>query len=356
MNKKRILIFSLLTIIVILIILIVLFNIGYSLKLNGESVITLEVNSNYTDLGYDAKHFDKDISSEIGVDSSVDTTKVGEYEVIYTLKKLFVNKKITRKVIVKDGESPVISLNGNSKIILKVGEKYIDLGATAFDNYDGDITENIMLEGTVNTATAGSYEIVYTVVDSSGNEASVVRTVEVEEKYTGGYATIVEGPTYINGILIVNKKYSLPSTFGETDATALDALRELQQAAANTGYSMPLISGYRSYQTQNSIYNSYVSRWGVEYTDTVSARPGHSEHQTGLAFDVGELNSSYGETKEGIWLKENCHKYGFIIRYLKGKEAITGYSYEPWHVRYVGVAVATYIMENNLTLEEYLGV
>ena len=156
--------------------------------------------------------------------------------------------------------------------------------------------------------------------------------------------------------MIVNKKYKLPSTFGGTDEIALAALNNLQQAANNAGYAMPLISGYRSYQTQNSIYNSYVSRWGIEYTDTVSARPGHSEHQTGLAFDVGELSNSYGETKAGIWLKENCHKYGFIIRYLKGKESITGYSYEPWHIRYVGVEVATEIMQKNITLEEYLGV
>jgi len=353
MKKKIILIICLL---LVLTIIFILLNIGYSFTLNGDNIIELEVNEPYDDLGANAKHWGKDASSSIEVNGNVDTSKVGEYQITYNLKKIIGDQKIVRKVIVKDSMAPVISLNGNNKIILKVGEKYDDLGVVAIDNYDGDITKNVIVEGTVDSNTAGSYEIVYKIIDSSGNEASIVRTVEVEEKYTGGYGIIVEGPTYINGILIVNKKYKLPSTFGGTDEIALAALNNLQQAANNAGYAMPLISGYRSYQTQNSIYNSYVSRWGIEYTDTVSARPGHSEHQTGLAFDVGELSNSYGETKAGIWLKENCHKYGFIIRYLKGKESITGYSYEPWHIRYVGVEVATEIMQKNITLEEYLGV
>ena len=124
-------------------------------------------------------------------------------------------------------------------------------------------------------------------------------------------------------------------------------------------FSIPsanLVSGYRSYYDQKSTYNYWVSVYGQKDADTISARPGHSEHQTGLAFDITSLNSSYGETEEGIWLRENCFKYGFIIRYPKGKEHITGYAYEPWHIRYVGVEHATYIMNNNLTLEEYLGI
>ena len=329
---------------------------SFSLELVGGKQININVGTNYEEPGYKATYLGNDLTDEVKLESNIDTTKVGEYEIKYILNKLFVSKTITRKVIVEDNESPVISLNGSSKITLKIGESYNESGVTALDNYDGDITDNVEIEGNVDTNSVGSYELVYKIVDSSGNEASIIRTIEVEEKYTGGYGNVVEGPTYINGILIVNKKYSLPSTFGGTDARALAALRELQAAGQSEGFSLALVSGYRSYQTQKSIYNNYIARWGQEYTDTVSARPGHSEHQTGLAFDVGELKNSYGETKEGIWLKENCHKYGFIIRYLKGKESITGYSYEPWHIRYVGVDIATEIMENNLTLEEYLGV
>ena len=96
--------------------------------------------------------------------------------------------------------------------------------------------------------------------------------------------------------------------------------------------------------------------YGQELTDTFSARPGHSEHQTGLAFDVGAIDDDFANWPSGIWLKENAHKYGFIIRYPKGKQHITGYKYEPWHIRYLGVDLATKVYNSGLTLEEYLGI
>ena len=119
---------------------------------------------------------------------------------------------------------------------------------------------------------------------------------------------------------------------------------------------MPIISGFRSYGTQSRLYNNYVARDGEAKANTYSAKPGQSEHQTGLAFDVGALDDNYGNTAAGRWLSENAHKYGFIIRYMKGKENITGYQYEPWHIRYVGETVAADIYSKGLTLEEYLGV
>ena len=94
----------------------------------------------------------------------------------------------------------------------------------------------------------------------------------------------------------------------------------------------------------------------MEAADTYSARAGHSEHQTGLAFDLNSLEESFGETREGIWLREHCWEYGFIIRYPKGKESITGYMYEPWHVRYLGKSAAKSVFESGLCLEEYLNV
>lgn len=384
MKKKNLIITSLIIVILIIIISVIALNSSFELKLNGDSVIEIDVNTNYEDSGYILYHFGKEANDQVLISNNVDITKVGEYQVGYTFKRLFFNKTVVRTVIVKDTEAPTISLNGNSVINIKVGDNYTDQGATAIDNYDGEITNNIVIEGEVNTKQAGTYELVYKIVDSSGNESSISRTVIVknvatssssnnsqkpststnnsssnnssDSKYTGGYGEIIEGPTYINGILIVNKKYKLPSNFGGTNETANNALKELQAGAKAAGFSAKLVSGFRSYQTQERIYNNYIKQWGQEYTDTVSARPGHSEHQTGLAFDVGELKKSYGETAEGIWLRENCHKYGFIIRYQKGKEDITGYAYEPWHIRYVGVEAATYIMANNLTLEEYLGV
>lgn len=163
--------------------------------------------------------------------------------------------------------------------------------------------------------------------------------------------------TYINGILVVNKKYSVPSTYSPgVNGTAYNAYIALKNAANAAGFSMPLISGYRSYQTQTNLYNRYVAQYGESIANTFSAKPGQSEHQTGLAFDVGSIDNNYGNTSAGIWLAQNAHKYGFIIRYPKGKEWITGYQYEPWHIRYLGTSVATDIYNKGVCLEEYLGI
>lgn len=133
---------------------------------------------------------------------------------------------------------------------------------------------------------------------------------------------------------------------------AARALENLFNAAEEEGLYLYATSGYRSYNTQKSIYNPYSG---------YSAPPGASEHQLGLAMDVtlaeygSRLYVKFGQTKEGIWVKENAHKYGFIVRYLEGKEDITGYKYEPWHIRYLGVDLATELYEKGITLEEYYG-
>ena len=117
---------------------------------------------------------------------------------------------------------------------------------------------------------------------------------------------------------------------------------------------MPLLSGYRSFDYQDKLYRKYAAADGVAAANTYSAWPGHSEHQTGLAFDIGSINNNYGNTPAGKWLAAHAHEYGFIIRYPKGKEGVTGYQYEPWHVRYLGVELATKVYESGLCLEEYL--
>ncbi len=164
-------------------------------------------------------------------------------------------------------------------------------------------------------------------------------------------------PTYINGILIVNKSYPLPANYNPgVNPAAQSAFNTMQSAAAREGINLYIVSGFRSYSTQRDIYNNYVARDGKAAADRYSARPGHSEHQTGLAFDVNSLSQSFENTPEGKWLAANCHKYGFIIRFPKGKESITGYMYEPWHIRYLGTSTATSVYNSGLTLEEYLGV
>lgn len=238
-----------------------------------------------------------------------------------------------------------------------MGSKYSEKGYSATDNCDGDISSDVEVTNNINVNKVGTYTITYKAKDSSGNEVIATRKIEVvDNTKSNDYVNIVNGPTYINGILIVNKKYSIPKDFGGTNSTATNALYSLQDAASLAGFSLPLVSGYRSYNRQNTIYNNYVKNYGQASADTFSARPGHSEHQTGLAFDIGKIDDNFGNTPAGTWLKNNAHYYGFIIRYPKGKENITGYKYEPWHIRYLGVSIATEIYNKGVTLEEYLGV
>ena len=182
--------------------------------------------------------------------------------------------------------------------------------------------------------------------------------------------------------VLVNRKYLLPATYipknlvipnvdfnfsyvndkRKMRKVAANALEKLFAAAEKDGVKLYGISGYRSYARQKQIYDRNVAIRGKAATDAVSAMPGSSEHQTGLTIDVSaksvgyRLDQSFGDTKEGKWLAKHCHEYGFIIRYPYEKEKITGYSYEPWHIRYVGTSIAGYLYKNDLTLEEYYGV
>lgn len=168
---------------------------------------------------------------------------------------------------------------------------------------------------------------------------------------------VIDGITYVDGILVANKSYNLPEDYdpGLNDE-AFAAFEKMIAGASKDGISIYLCSGYRNYQDQQFQYNEYVTNRGVEEADKISARPGHSEHQTGLAFDVNYTEFSFADTEEGKWLAEHCSEYGFIIRYPENKEDKTGFSYEPWHVRYLGVDLAKKVTESGLCLEEYLGI
>ncbi|MCI2063154.1 MAG: M15 family metallopeptidase [Eubacteriaceae bacterium] len=141
---------------------------------------------------------------------------------------------------------------------------------------------------------------------------------------------------------------------------AAEAFDDLTADAQKDGAEIVLTTGYRSYRTQKGLYCYYVSRYGKKKADRMSAAPGTSEHQTGLACDTSspevnyELTQKYAATKAGKWLQKNSYKYGFIIRFPQGKEDVTGYEYEPWHIRYVGKKAAKVIFDKKITLEEYL--
>ena len=166
----------------------------------------------------------------------------------------------------------------------------------------------------------------------------------------------LDGFTYIEGILIVNKTYSIPQTYNPGEnSEARNAFNKMKSDAKNLGLNLYISSGFRSYSKQEQIYNRYLSKSNKEIVDSYSARPGHSEHQTGLAFDLNGLEG-FEKTREYNWLKDNAHLYGFIIRYPEGKQSITGFKFEPWHIRYVGITLAEKLYHSKLCIEEYFNI
>lgn len=172
--------------------------------------------------------------------------------------------------------------------------------------------------------------------------------------------------------VVVNKKHKLPDTYIPSPLVSIggvqlrqdakSAMDDLLAAASVAGYSLKILSGYRSYSYQANLYNSYVARDGKIAADTYSARPGFSEHQLGLAGDVGNSNGScdletcFGDSAAGKWIASNAQNYGFIVRYPRGKELETGYQYEPWHLRYLGIDIAKSVYSSGETLDQYYNI
>ena len=173
---------------------------------------------------------------------------------------------------------------------------------------------------------------------------------------TGARVEVIDGLTYVDGVLIVNKSYGLPEEYapGGLMPEAESAFYEMAQAAAEDNIWLYIVSGYRSYWYQSELYWGYRSWRGLE-TESFSARAGFSEHQSGFAMDINDASRNFVGTPEAQWIEEHCVDYGFIIRYPEGKESITGFVYEPWHVRYLGKEKAREIADSGLTLEEYYG-
>jgi len=202
--------------------------------------------------------------------------------------------------------------------------------------------------------------------ESSKRIISIVNSNGDKEFYTDTKSSNLDD----GNLVLVNKFYHLPDGWEPNDLVVLtsrynsgknssmrkeaaEAFMKMSDAAMLDGITIKNASAYRSYDYQVSLYDGYVKRDGKIKADIYSARPGYSEHQTGLCTDINIIDSSFDNTKESKWLLENAYKYGFILRFPKGKEEITGYEYESWHYRYVGVKAAKIIHEDDLTLEEY---
>ena len=191
----------------------------------------------------------------------------------------------------------------------------------------------------------------------------------------GFLITELNGITYVDGVLIVNKTYSLPSTYQPQNPYkeitsdylygadyiedyVMNEYLKMNEDAKKEGINLKITSGYRSYNVQVDLYNEYKKRDGKEAADKYSARAGHSEHQSGLCFDLNGTNENFIKTKEGKWLNDNAYKYGFTLRFPEGATEYTGYMYEGWHFRYVGLELATKLYNdgNWISLEEYFGI
>ena len=211
------------------------------------------------------------------------------------------------------------------------------------------------------------------------DEDNLIDENDTPEENENDIAELIDITNDDSVTVLVNKQHSLSENYEPTDLVtvevptilenpevnqlrkvAADALKEMFEQAKKDGIYLYARSGYRSYHTQVYLFDSYAKRNGEEAANKYSAKPGYSEHQTGLTMDVTsesvnfQLTEAFGETKEGKWIAEHAHEYGFILRYPKDKEHITGYIYEPWHLRYLGVELATDIKETGLTYEEYL--
>lgn len=199
----------------------------------------------------------------------------------------------------------------------------------------------------------------------------IINTNTDEEYYSQTYKTDISKKE----LMLVNKYYyldesyepetlvTIPTTYAYGEAGSkkvtedtYNAFIDLWEDANKEGYYLMVSSSYRDYNHQQSVYDDYKESRGTEYADSIAARAGHSEHQTGYTIDMfqtGTTQSTFHTTEAYTWLINNAHKYGFILRYPEDKEDITGYGFESWHYRYIGVDAATYIYENNITFDEY---
>ena len=315
---------------------------------------------------------DKIVNGElINGEDILDTSKLGKSNLDLIIKnKDNAEERKSFSITIVDTTAPAIE--AKKEITSYIG-KDINLldGVKIVDNSKETITPKVV--GSYDKNKVGKYSLKYEASDSSGNKAEydfILSIISDPNNYTfttskGFSGKVVNGVTYIDGVLIANKTYSLPASYGSgLTSTTQSAFNKMKSDASGQGFDLYIGSGYRSYSDQKYIYNNYVKRDGQAQADTYSARAGHSEHQSGLAFDVCEretsacISSGFDNTAPAKWINENCYKYGLILRYPKGKDSITGYMYESWHFRYVGVELATKLYNNGdwITLEEYYGI
>ena len=361
-----------------------------ALSLDGgeEQKVTAKLTpSDANDVSLSWKSADTEVAT-VDKDGNIKGVNTGETIVSVTDSVTGLSKDIS--VTVNGLELPDSMEFDKKSVTLEKGDVYNsvlkftpeDITNTSAIYYTSDATiASVTNEGVITAKAAGTctieayYENNYslvatmevTVIDSFpiiSEETTTPETPKPETSnpsapsYNGSHKMeVIDGITYFDGVMIANKTYTLPASYNPgVQPVAMDAFYDMQAAAAADGISLWILSSFRSYEDQDVIYNRYVAQDGRDAADTYSSRPGHSDHQTGYTFDLNSLEQDFQYDPAGQWLDKNCYKYGFIIRYPKGKEGSTGYMYEPWHVRYIGVDLATKVTQSGLSLEEYFGI
>ena len=364
---------------IILLVIMTIIVIGFVIFYNYKKVMVSLENDRNVNINEEVYNIDfiKNVKNGtiISKKKKVNTSILGKKKVKLKIKNYFhIVQNYVYEIVIVDKEEP--SIEYSYKIITTIGDEINLLeGVTASDNSNENI--EVTVEGEYDFNKEGTYELYYVAKDSSGNtskESFILEVIKKKEAISNisndstkyfttskgfkGYTK--NGFTYIDGILVVNKTYSIPSTYypGDLTSETMNNMNTMFADAASIGLNIYLSSGFRSYNTQKYIYNNYVSYDGKEKADTYSARAGYSEHQTGLAFDVNQIDDTFIGTPEANWLSDNCWKYGFILRYPNGKSNETGYKYESWHFRYVGTELAKKLYNNGdwITLESYFGI
>ncbi len=320
----------------------------------------------------------------------LNSSKEGEMRVDFEMENIF-HRKTESDILInfykeeKEPETKEHEVTKNTSIKIQSPEAlYVSLGetpdfssCTATD--EAGETFPVTPSKTYDTAKEGEYKVTLTAVDKNGKKVTKeIKVFVVASPFAengtlidGSYKTqngktllVKDGIATVDGILIVNKSYSLPKSYPVNNLTkeTEQAFYQMKAAAQSEGHTLTIRSAYRTRARQEYLFNNYVQSDGLEDALTYSARPGHSEHQTGLAMDINTASTAESKKPEMKvildWLSANASKYGFILRYPEGKSDITGYIFEPWHFRYVGKDLAEKLYQNGewITLEEYFGI
>lgn len=325
-----------------------------------------------------AKKDGKDITKTITYNAPK-IKELGEYKIEYKAD----SEVFTYKPTIIDKEIPKITAKAD--LNLNIGDEYTDakLEISAIDNFDGDISKNVKVEGVVDTKIAKDYPLTLTVKDTSNNEATLKITVHVLDKPSSSNNPPVSNPVNTasnskqvvdpNSIsVLVNKWNSLPDGWAPNDLVQIEnniagtyylrseassSFSRMMNAAKSDGVIINVVSAYRTQAYQQNLFDNYYKS-DPQNAETYSARSRRSEHELGLAIDISydmQLHEYLASTTIGQWMNENAHKYGWIMRYPEGKTDITGYMFEAWHYRYLGTEIANKVKTSGKTLEEYFG-